>query len=145
MTLGLWQYVRGRERIRPAIERLSRRVRTNESVAVSAGPTFVGLTAVEWKRIAAMGVFFVCAIVFWFGYEQAGSSLNLLGDQYTNRTVLGFTFPAGWFVTVQPFCVVLFAPIFAWMWVKLGKNEPSTPTKPSRSASDSSACRTCSF
>jgi len=129
MTLGLWQYVAGRERIRPAIERLSRKVRPKEAVTVTGAPAFLGLSVVEWKRIAAMGVFFVCAIVFWFGYEQAGSSLNLLGDQYTNRTVFGFTFPAGWFVTVQSFCVVIFAPIFAWMWVRLGKREPSTPTK----------------
>ena len=131
MTLGLWQYVRGRDRIRPAIERLARRPKasTGSAAATAPGPTFLGLTGVEWKRIAAMGVFFLCATVFWFGYEQAGSSLNLLGDQYTNRNVLGFTFPAGWFVTIQSFCVVIFAPIFAWLWVRLGKREPSTPTK----------------
>ena len=129
MTLGLWQYVRGRERIRPAIERLAKRVRPQIEAASTDAPTRLGLTVVEWKRIAAMGFFFICAIIFWFGYEQAGSSLNLLGDQYTNRTVGGFTFPAGWFVTVQSLVLVILAPVFAWMWVRLGSREPSTPTK----------------
>jgi len=92
-------------------------------------PTFWGFTKVEWKRLAAMGVFFVFAAVFWGAYEQAGSTLNLFGDRYSNTTILGFTFPSSWFVSVQALFVIVLAPAFAWLWIKLGRLEPSTPTK----------------
>ena len=138
MTAGLVQYVLGRKHLQPAVERLERQRRESHAAAqerthtVSAGPTeptFWGFTKIEWKRLAAMGVFFVFAAVFWGAYEQAGSTLNLFGDRYTNTTILGFTFPSSWFVAVQAWFVILLAPAFAWLWIKLGRLEPSTPTK----------------
>ena len=136
MTLGLVQYVLGRKHLQPAIDRLAaqRRVPRVEPAAASAiatatGRTFAGFTSVEWKRLAAMGVFFVFAAIFWGAYEQAGSTLNLFGDRYTNTTILGFSFPSSWFVAVQAVLVILLAPAFAWLWTKLGPREPSTPAK----------------
>jgi POT family proton-dependent oligopeptide transporter len=131
MTLGLIQFVLNRNRLRPAIERLARRPKP--VAAAVTGPTgehaYGGLTAVEWKRIGAMAFFFVGAAVFWGAYEQAGSSLNLFGDRYTTLTILGYQFPSSWYVSVQAIFVILLAPCFAWLWIKLGKYEPSTPTK----------------
>ena len=88
-----------------------------------------GLHRLEWKRLAAMAVFFVFAAIFWGAYEQAGSTLNLFGDRYTRTTILGFNFPSSWFVSVQAVLVILLAPAFAWLWTTLGKHEPSTPAK----------------
>ena len=76
-----------------------------------------------------MAVFFAFAAIFWGAYEQAGSTLNLFGDRYTNTTILGFTFPSSWFVSVQAILVILLAPAFALLWTMLGKHEPSTPAK----------------
>src|SRR5690242_20536251 len=141
MTLGLIQYVAGRKHLQPAIDRLEaqrreervKEARAKEEAASSAAAstegTFWGFTKVEWKRLAAMGVFFVFAAVFWGAYEQAGSTLNLFGDRFTNRDVAGFIFPASWFASVQAGFVILLAPAFAWVWTRLGKHEPSTPTK----------------
>lgn len=139
MTAGVVQYILGRERLQPAVERLERQRREahaaarqrkqTETTAGPTEPTFWGFTKVEWKRLAAMGVFFVFAAVFWGAYEQAGSTLNLFGDRYSNTTILGFTFPSSWFVSVQAMFVILLAPAFAWLWIKLGRLEPSTPTK----------------
>ena len=139
MTAGVVQYILGRNRLQPAVERLERQRRESRAAArerklsvSSAGPTeptFWGFTKVEWKRLAAMGVFFVFAAVFWGAYEQAGSTLNLFGDRYSNTTILGFTFPSSWFVSVQALFVIVLAPAFAWLWIKLGRLEPSTPTK----------------
>ena len=139
MTFGVVQYVLGRDRLKPAVERLERQRRESHAAArerkqtdVDARPTepmFWGFTKVEWKRLAAMGVFFVFAAVFWGAYEQAGSTLNLFGDRYSNTTILGFTFPSSWFVSVQAMFVIILAPAFAWLWIKLGRLEPSTPTK----------------
>lgn len=141
MTFGLIQYVAGRKRLQPAAERLeaqriaaraaaAERARTaRTSTSTSTEPEFWGFTRVEWKRLGAMAVFFVFAAIFWGAYEQAGSTLNLFGDRYTNTSILGFSFPSSWFASVQAIFVILLSPIFAWLWVRLGNREPSTPAK----------------
>jgi POT family proton-dependent oligopeptide transporter len=140
MTLGLIQYVRGRRHLQPAIDRLERQrsearsAATHAAAAAAAGqpagePTWGGFTKVEWKRLAAMGVFFLFAAVFWGAYEQAGSTLNLFGDRYTNTTIFGFSFPSSWFASVQAIFVIALSPAFAWLWIRLRDREPSTPAK----------------
>jgi len=129
MSLGLVQYALGRRRLQPAIERLARRPRPAAAAAAPSSGGFIGFTVAEWKRIAAMAVFFVLAAIFWGAYEQAGSSLNLFGDRYTTLRILGFEFPSSWYVSVQAIFVIVLAPAFAWLWIRLGKYEPTTPTK----------------
>ncbi|MBX6332983.1 MAG: peptide MFS transporter [Gemmatimonadaceae bacterium] len=138
MTAGLIQYVLGRRRLQPAVERLERQRREARAAAererASATtkptePTFWGFTTVEWKRLGAMVVFFVFAAVFWGAYEQAGSTLNLFGDRFTRTSILAFSFPSSWFPSVQAIFVIVLSPAFAWLWIRLGKLEPSTPTK----------------
>jgi POT family proton-dependent oligopeptide transporter len=99
-------------------------------VAVFAWMIFgKGWSPVERKRAGAMLVLAIGSAVFWGAYEQAGSSLNLFADVNTNRHILGYEFPAGWFQWVQPLFVLILAPIFAWLWIKLGDREPSSPAK----------------
>jgi proton-dependent oligopeptide transporter, POT family len=133
MALGLVQYVVGKKRLQPAIERLAAR-----PAAVPARPGgpppdpaggSLGFTATEWKRIGAIVIFFLVAILFWGAYEQAGSTLNLFADRYTRLTVGGFSFPSSWFQSVQPIFVIALAPVFAWIWMRLGPREPSVPGK----------------
>jgi len=88
-----------------------------------------GWTVTERKRSAAILVLFLASSVFWAAYEQAGSSLNLFAERSTNRMVLGFQFPASWFQFVPSFFVMILAPVFAWLWIALGKREPSSPSK----------------
>jgi POT family proton-dependent oligopeptide transporter len=88
-----------------------------------------GRTAIERKRIGAVIVLFVFATLFWGAFEQAGSSLNLFAQRFTRRVVLGWEFPAGWFQSMNSFFLVALAPVFAWAWIRLGKREPSSPTK----------------
>ena len=133
MTLGLIQYVLGRDRLRPAMERVASRVRRAAPVAGAparaGGGAILGFTPIEWGRIAAVVVFFVFAALFWAAYEQAASTLNLFVDRYADRTVLGWTVPSSWFVAIQPLFVILLSGVFAWLWVWLGPREPSTPAK----------------
>ena len=88
-----------------------------------------GRSLEERKRAAAILVLFIASAIFWAAYEQAGSSLNLFAQRNTNRVVFGYQFPASWFQNVQPAFVLLLAPIYAWMWIRLGKREPSSPAK----------------
>ncbi|HEY4054230.1 MAG TPA: oligopeptide:H+ symporter [Terriglobales bacterium] len=88
-----------------------------------------GWSREERKRAAAILVLFIASAIFWGAYEQAGSSLNLFAERNTDRHVLGYEFPASWFQWVQPLFVLILAPLFAWLWVRLGKSEPSSPAK----------------
>jgi POT family proton-dependent oligopeptide transporter len=99
-------------------------------VAVFAWMIFgKGWSPAERKRSSAMLVLAIGSAVFWGAYEQAGSSLNLFADVNTNRHIFGYEFPAGWFQWVQPLFVLILAPFFAWLWIKLGEREPSSPAK----------------
>jgi POT family proton-dependent oligopeptide transporter len=83
----------------------------------------------DWSRIGAIVVFFIFASLFWGAYEQAGSTLNLFADRYTRLSMFGVSFPSSWFQSVQPLFVILLAPVFGWLWVRLGSRQPSSPAK----------------
>jgi POT family proton-dependent oligopeptide transporter len=130
----LTQYVWGKKRLRSAFERLGKTKPPVELVAAgapvkNAGSRALGFTSREWKRMGAIVIFFLVAILFWGAYEQAGSTLNLFADRYTKLEMLGFSFPSSWFQSVQPIFVILLAPVFAWLWIRLGRREPSVPAK----------------
>ena len=126
MTLGLVQYVVGRRRLQPAMERLAARPRP---AAAATGASPGGFTAEDWRRMAAVVVFFAFASLFWGAYEQAGSTLNLFADRYVHLELLGIRLYASWFVSIQAAFVILLSPAFAWLWVKLGPRQPSSPAK----------------
>jgi len=88
-----------------------------------------GRNEIERKRIGAIIVLFVFATLFWMAFEQAGSSLTLFADQYTHNVMFGWAFPSSWYQTVEPVFVVTLAPVLAWLWIRLGRREPSSPAK----------------
>jgi POT family proton-dependent oligopeptide transporter len=62
-------------------------------------------------------------------YEQAGSSLTLFADRMTQTTIFGWQYPSSWFQSVPAIFVIIFAPMFAALWQKLGDRQPSSPGK----------------
>jgi len=88
-----------------------------------------GWSTAERKRSAAILVLFVASAVFFAAYEQGGSSLNLFAERGTHHVLLGFDFPPSWFQFVPSLFVMILAPVFAWLWLALGKWEPSSPAK----------------
>jgi len=92
---------------------------------------FGGLNSDEKKRVLVIAVLFLAAAVFWSAFEQAPTSLNLFAADFTDRTVGGFEIPATWFQVVNSGFIILLAPVFAALWVALGKRgiDPSSPTK----------------
>jgi POT family proton-dependent oligopeptide transporter len=95
--------------------------------------TAAGLETEEKRHGVVLVVLFLGSVLFWSGYEQAGSSLNLFAERYTDR-VLGwfhFVIPAEWFQSLNSFYIFIFAPFFAWLWVALGRRNlnPSVPAK----------------
>jgi POT family proton-dependent oligopeptide transporter len=116
---------------------------TAKQIADGAGVILLGGTAVffgwlffssgwsplERRRLYAIALLFLAATLFWSLFEQAGSTLNLFGDRASRSDVFGVTFPSSYFQSVQPILIFTFAPVFAWLWFKLGSREPSSPTK----------------
>ena len=88
-------------------------------------------TADERKRLYVIGVLFLAAALFWSVFEQAGSTLNLFADRNTYNHMFGFDFPSSWFQSMNSFFLIFFAPVLAWVWVRMAAagNEPSAPTK----------------
>jgi POT family proton-dependent oligopeptide transporter len=87
---------------------------------------------VERDRSIAMLVIFAFNILFWMFFEQAGSSFTFLADQIVDRDLFGpggFVFSNAWFQSVNALGIIVFAPIAAWTWIKLGRMNPSIPRK----------------
>lgn len=87
---------------------------------------------------AKLGVVFVLAffgnIFFWSAFEQAGSSLTVFAENNTDRSLWGLWengFPASWYQSVNPLAILVFAPVFSWLWMWLDRKRanPSTPLK----------------
>ncbi len=86
-------------------------------------------TREERKQLVVITVLFAAATVFWMAYEQAGSTLNLFAERNTDNVAFGGRFPASWYQSLPPLFVILFAPVFAAIWVRLGNRNPSSPAK----------------
>lgn len=92
---------------------------------------FGKLSGEEIKRVFVIIFLFFAAAMFWSGFEQAGSSLNLFAERYTNREVMGWLLPTSWFQSINSIFIILLAPVFGWLWVALAnaRKEVSMPVK----------------
>ena len=182
MTLGLIQYVAGRDRLArvgepPALPTAELRrnavrgivlmlccsgavaflwfgpegVRANKMIIlVGAVSLFLVwlftryLQPEERKPVGVIVILFFFSILFWAAFEQAGSSFNLFADRFTDRGLpaglLGILptflreqvadgFPAGWYQSVNSIFLIALAPVFSWLWLRMGTRQPSSPAK----------------
>ncbi len=90
---------------------------------------YVVLTSEERKRVGVIFILFLFAVFFWATFEQAASTLTLFADRLTDCTVLGYTFPSSWYQSVNSIWILLLAPPLSWLWVYLGKRDPSASSK----------------
>ena len=91
------------------------------------------LTKIERQRIWVIYIIAFFVIFFWSAFEQAGASLTYFADEQTDRSVFGWEMPASFFQSFNPVFVVLLAPLFSSLWLKLGQKnmEPASPVKQS--------------
>jgi proton-dependent oligopeptide transporter, POT family len=92
---------------------------------------FAGLDTDERKRVVAIIALFSACAMFWAGFEQAGASFNLFAERHTDRNIFGWDMAAGVLQAVNPLFIIIFAPVFAAIWVNLGRRnlDPSAPAK----------------
>ncbi len=100
--------------------------------------SLIFLFAQPGKDRGRLGVIFILAFVgnifFWTAFEQAGSSMNVFAKEQTDRTLWGMIeggFPASFYQSVNPLAILVFAPVFSWLWLALERRrrDPSTPVK----------------
>ncbi|HXA17372.1 MAG TPA: peptide MFS transporter [Thermoanaerobaculia bacterium] len=126
MVCGLIQYVYGRKYLVPVSPATKSTIVASAEETPGPSPTF---THEDWGRISAALILILFSFIFWAGFEQAGSSLSLFADQATRLTMFGRTYASGLFQSVEPAFVLIFSPVFAWVWLKLGTRNPSSPAK----------------
>jgi len=88
-------------------------------------------TPVERHRMIVLIVLIFSTVVFWALFEQAAASMTLFADRVVDRRVLGLSLTASQIGSFNSLFIMLFAPVFAWLWIKLARRglEPSTPVK----------------
>lgn len=125
MTAGLIVYVLNRRRLGNVGLRTVRKKQDEGAAVATSQP----LTSSDWKRIGAIFVFFLFTILFWAAYEQKGASLNLFAKSLVRTEAFGIPFPSSWLQSCTPAFVILLAPLFSILWVRLGSRQPSSPVK----------------
>lgn len=100
-------------------------------IGAAVGTTIFGTKGEERSRVLAIFMVAFFVVFFWMAFEQAGSSMNLFADRHTRLNIGSFAFPSSWLQAVNPLFILAFAPIFASLWVNLGRRrrEPSTAFK----------------
>jgi len=93
--------------------------------------TMGGHTAEENKKMAVIFWLFLMIAVFWSGFEQAGTSLNLFARDLTDRMIFGWELPASTLQSVNAGFIILLAPVFGmtWVWLDSRQKNPSIPVK----------------
>lgn len=89
------------------------------------------LTTVEKQKIWVIFIIAFFVIFFWSAFEQAGASLTFFAEEQTDRHLFGTEIPTSYFQSINAVAIVIFAPVFAYMWTQLGaaQKEPSSPVK----------------
>lgn len=83
----------------------------------------------ERKKVLAYIPLFIAATIFWAIEEQGAVVLALFAADQTNNSVLGFNINVSWYQSLNPGFIMLYTPLFAYMWTKLGKRQLSSPGK----------------
>ncbi|WP_449621562.1 peptide MFS transporter [Robertmurraya sp. Marseille-Q9965] len=84
---------------------------------------------VERSRLLAYIPLFIASVMFWAIQEQGSTILANYADKRTQLDFAGFSISPALFQSLNPLFIIIFAPIFAWMWMKLGKRQPTIPQK----------------
>src|SRR5262249_54386627 len=101
------------------------------AIAIFVGFFRTARDADERKRVTAMIPLFIGCIAFFGVFEQASTTLSLFAERLVHREYLGMHVVASAYQFINALLIVLMAPLFAWLWLRLAKSgkEPSTVNK----------------
>ena len=124
MVLGLVVYVLSRGTLKKVGNKIPRAAKSKTETVVRES-----LTRDDWKRIAAIFIFFLFTILFWGAYEQKGASLNLFADRLVRAEIFGISFPVPFLQSLTGIFVIILAPVFSYLWIRMKDRQPSSPAK----------------
>ncbi|GAA5164980.1 MULTISPECIES: peptide MFS transporter [Amycolatopsis] len=87
------------------------------------------ITAVERKRVLSFIPMFIASVVFWSLYQQQFTVVEVYSDKRLDRNLFGWEMPVSWVQSINPVFIIVLAPVFALLWTKLARRQPSTPIK----------------
>ncbi|MDO4783273.1 MAG: peptide MFS transporter [Capnocytophaga felis] len=89
------------------------------------------METVAKQRIWVVVLLLMFTTIFWTFFELAGSALNLFTARNVDKTLFGFEMKTTYFQSFNPLYIMLFAPVFSWIWIKLSNmdKEPAAPYK----------------
>lgn len=89
------------------------------------------MEVVAKNRIWVIVILLLFTTIFWTFFELAGSALNLFTARNVDRTLFGLEIKTTFFQSFNPLFIMVFAPIFSFIWIKLANanKEPAAPYK----------------
>ncbi|MFC7402123.1 peptide MFS transporter [Citricoccus sp. GCM10030269] len=84
---------------------------------------------VERSRVIAFIPLFIGSSAFFALFQQQFTVITLYSDTRLDRNLFGWEMPIPWVQSINPVFIILFAPVFAWLWTRMGKRQPNTPVK----------------
>jgi POT family proton-dependent oligopeptide transporter len=87
------------------------------------------ITQIERRRVLSFIPMFLASFVFFSLFQQQFTVVTIYSDQRLDRDLVGWEMPVSWVNSINPIFVIIFAGVFAALWIKLGPRQPSTPIK----------------
>jgi POT family proton-dependent oligopeptide transporter len=87
------------------------------------------ITSDERSRVWAFIPLFLASVAFWSIYQQQFTLLTIYAVERLDRNILGWEFPVAWVQSINPIFIIILSGVFAAIWTKLGRRQPSTPVK----------------
>lgn len=116
--LAIWQMVQ-----RHSVVELLLMVAGASSLIYIVWYAITKASKIERHRMISLTILILFSVFFWALFEQAYTSLNLFADRVMDRQLGTSTIPSAWYLSLNAMFIVIFAPVFAWVWVKLAKRK----------------------
>jgi len=87
------------------------------------------IDATERSRVWAFLPLFITSVAFWSLYQQQFTVLTVYSDERLDRNLFGFEMPVSWVQSINPVFIIILSGVFAAIWTRLGRRQPSTPVK----------------
>ncbi|SJN39158.1 Di-/tripeptide transporter [Microbacterium esteraromaticum] len=87
------------------------------------------IEAQERSRVWAFVPLFITSVAFWSLYQQQFTVLTVYSDKRLDRHIFGWEMPVSWVQSINPIFIIVLSGVFAVIWSRLGKRQPSTPVK----------------
>ncbi|MBZ4488324.1 peptide MFS transporter [Microbacterium sp. cx-55] len=83
----------------------------------------------ERSRVFGFIPLFIVSVGFWSLYQQQFTVLTIYSDVRLNRDLFGWEMPVSWVQSINPVFIIILSGVFAALWTKLGRRQPTTPVK----------------